>query len=415
MTFGETTEWLYSRLPVFQRTGGGPHYKIDLLQTEALMKALNHPERAFHSIHVGGTNGKGSTSHMLASVLQTAGYRVGLYTSPHLVDFRERIRIDGACISEGEVVDFVAQHRDVLVGCSFFEATVGMAFDAFRRHRVDVAVVEVGLGGRLDSTNVVVPEVSVITSIGLDHQAYLGPTRTAIAGEKAGIIKSGIPVVVGERDPETEAVFVERAAACGAPLIWAQEEVPEPLPCGLHGSYQAHNVRCVQAALAAQKRWSVSQEDLRLGLLEVVERTGLRGRWEILRSAAPRVIADTGHNAHGMKPVMEQLLRELPTGGRLHLVVGVVADKDPGDVLALWPLDGQYYWVAADVPRAMPASALAERAAEFGLRGRVSGAVARGLSDALAAAGPRDLVFVGGSTFVVADALPYWDRLKIDN
>jgi dihydrofolate synthase/folylpolyglutamate synthase len=409
MTFEETTAWLYSQLPVFQRTGGGAHYKIDLEKTEALMKALDHPEQSFSSIHVGGTNGKGSTSHLLASVLQTAGYRVGLYTSPHLIDFRERIRINGIPLAQVEVVSFVEEHRTRLEGCSFFEATVGMAFDAFRRHRVDVAVVEVGLGGRLDSTNVIHPEVAVVTSIGLDHQAYLGTTRAAIAGEKAGIFKTGIPVVVGEKDPETAAVFEARAREVGAHLHWAEELVPHPLPCGLHGAYQAHNVRCVQAALQLQTRWKVSPEHLRIGLMEVVQRTGLRGRWEVLQSQGPRVVADTGHNAHGLRPVVAQLLQECPADGSLHAVVGTVADKDPSDVLALLPRSAHYYWVQADLPRALPASALAERAAEFGLRGRVSGPVARGLEEALREAQPQDLVFVGGSIFVVAEALAHWD------
>ena len=410
MTFAETTEWLYSRLPVFQRTGGGEHYKIDLVQTEVLLDALGRPEQSFRSIHVAGTNGKGSTSHLLASVLQAAGYKVGLYTSPHLVDFRERIRINGALISEQEVVDFVEKHQEVLVGCSFFEATVGMAFDAFRRHRLDVAVVEVGMGGRLDSTNVIHPEVCVITSIGLDHQQYLGDTRAAIAGEKAGIIKTGVPVVVGERDPETEAVFVQKAAAHHAPLVWAEEAVPTPLPCGLLGTYQQNNVRCVQAALAAQTHWTVSNDALRTGLLEVVQRTGLRGRWEILQESGPRIVADTGHNAHGLRLVVQQLQEELPAGGRLLVVLGTVSDKDPGEVLALLPDHASYFWVAANLPRALSAATLAERAAEYALRGRVSGPVGRGFADALAEAGPHDLVFVGGSNFVVAEALTFWEQ-----
>ncbi len=406
MNYRETTEWLFAQLPVFQRTGGGPQYKIDLDKTLDLMGALDHPERSFESIHVAGTNGKGSTSHLLASVLQSQGYTVGLYTSPHLMDFRERIRINGRPLSEEEVVRFVANHQEAIQSLSFFEMTVGMAFDAFRRHAVDVAVVEVGMGGRLDSTNVLTPRVSVITNIGLDHTAYLGSTRKAIAAEKAGIIKPGVPVVLGERDDETAGVFLEIARKNKAPVWWAQEHIPEPLPCGLLGTYQKQNVQCVQTTLeVVREYWPVSVEAMRKGLANVCQLTGLRGRWEIL-SSSPFTIADTGHNAHGIEVVAQQLKDVWEEkGGELYLVLGAVNDKDPKETLALWPKDAHFVFVQAQIPRALPANDLALEAQSLGIQGRIGGSVAEGLDAVYRLAGPNDIVFVGGSTFVVADAL----------
>jgi len=417
-TYPETLEWLFAQLPMFQRVGAVA-YKSDLSNTHALCDYLEHPESGLRCLHIAGTNGKGSTSHMLASILQEAGYNVGLYTSPHLVDFRERIRVNGQPISEEWVCAWVDRHQKALesMGLSFFEMTVGMAFDAFRGNTglpgaplsVEVAVVEVGMGGRLDSTNVVVPDVSVITNIGYDHVQFLGDTLEKIAGEKAGIIKAGIPVVVGERHPETEPVFVARAAENDSALFWAESEFPEgfPLPeCGLKGPYQAKNLRTVLSVLKRLEPIPfyrrIDRGSIERGLLKVVENTGLLGRWQIL-SENPRTIADTAHNEHGLRPVLAQLERE--PHRTLRMVWGMVSDKDSSGILSLLPRTAVYYFCRPNLPRGKNADELQTEAAHYGLTGQAYPSVRSALDQARSDAHPGDLIYIGGSTFVVAEVL----------
>jgi len=401
--YAETLDWLFAQLPVFQRTGG-QNYKIDLAKTWAFMEALGHPERSFKSIHIGGTNGKGSTSHMVASCLQEAGYRVGLYTSPHLVDYRERIRLNGQPCSEDFVVDFVERWKPTLqaLELSFFEMSVGMAFVYFRDIAVDVAVVEVGMGGRLDSTNVLLPVVAAVTNIDLDHQAFLGTTRAAIAAEKAGIFKPGAPALVGEHHPETEAVFTAAARAVGAPLTFVEDLQLPHTPCDLLGSYQRKNQALARAILAAQSDFEVSEADIARGLLHVATQTGLQGRWQVV-SEAPFTVLDTAHNVHGLTETMAQFRAQ--GSGAMHLVFGMVGDKDAAGALALLPTDATYYFCAPSIPRALAAEQLHSLAAGEGLNGNVYPSVHAAWEAAKAAAGQGDRIYVGGSTFVVADAL----------
>ena len=403
---------------MFQRIGSSA-YRADLDNTHALCRYLNHPERGLRCIHVAGTNGKGSTAHMLASVLFEAGYRVGLYTSPHLKDFRERIRIDGRPISEALVCDWVHQHGASLetMGLSFFEMTVGMAFDIFRGARglrdapaaVDVAVIEVGMGGRLDSTNVIMPDLSIITNIGFDHMQFLGDTLAKIAGEKAGIIKAGVPVVIGERIPETEPVFRAVARELDSPLFWTEDEFPEafPLPeCGLKGPYQAKNIRTVLSGLRRLESIpfyrKIDSRAVRDGLLKVVENTGLQGRWQVL-GEHPRILADTAHNEHGLRPVLAQLDKEVFR--RLRMVWGMVSDKDSRTVLELLPRHAVFYFCRPNIPRGKDASELRAEANLLGLEGLAYASVREALEHARSQSHPEDLIFVGGSTFVVAEAL----------
>ncbi|AWM31819.1 bifunctional folylpolyglutamate synthase/dihydrofolate synthase [Hymenobacter nivis] len=432
MNYEETLAFLYAQLPMYQRVGAAG-FKKGLGNTEALLAAMGHPERRFRSVHVAGTNGKGSSSHLLAAVLQSAGYRVGLYTSPHLRAFTERVRLNGQELAPEYLVVWVEKWRGLFadVQPSFFEMCVALAFCYFADEAVDVAVVEVGLGGRLDSTNVITPLVSLITNISYDHQALLGDTLPEIAGEKAGIIKPGVPVVISQTQPEVAAVFAAKAAAETAPLTWADRVyavVPGPagapadtaagtqlfdvaragasyLPSaalGLLGDYQALNLPGVLAVLDELRTqgFALPEAAVRQGLRDVGPLTGLRGRWSIL-GHAPLVVADTGHNEAGLRLVMQQLLR-VPHE-RLHLVIGTVNDKDVGPVLALLPPDATYYFCQADIPRALPADELAARAAAAGLAGRSYGPVAAAVAAARAAAGPADVVFIGGSTFVVAE------------
>lgn len=402
--FQETIDWLFVQLPVYQRTGPSANYKIDLTKTHALMELLDHPENAFPSFHVAGTNGKGSVSHMLASILQEAGYKVGLYTSPHLRDFRERVRINGEMISEEEVVEFVDEYREkfVQLELSFFEMTVGLAFDRFRHHQVDVAVVEVGMGGRLDSTNVVSPVVSVITNIGLDHTAFLGDSLPQIAREKAGIIKERTPVIIGEKQTETVDVFSEIAISKQAPLHYAEDVIPIGLPTDLKGDYQRKNTRTAQAAIAVQKQFEVSEEALRKGLMRVVANTHLAGRWQTL-SESPHIICDTGHNTEGVRYIVEQL-QKTPKKA-LHMVWGMVNDKDISSVLELLPKEAKYYFCKADIPRGMDAFTLKETAEKHMLSGAAYPTVKEAVEAAKSQASEADLVFIGGSTFVVAEVV----------
>ncbi|KAB2810252.1 bifunctional folylpolyglutamate synthase/dihydrofolate synthase [Phaeocystidibacter luteus] len=401
--FQETVNWLYNQLPVYQRSGGA-NYKIDLSKTHALMEHLGHPEKRFKSIHVAGTNGKGSVSHMLASIFQEAGYKVGLYTSPHLRDFRERVKINGVMISKEEVIEFVDTHKSAFqaLELSFFEMTVGLAFDCFVNHQVDIAIVEVGMGGRLDSTNVITPEVSVITNIGLDHQAFLGNDIATIAGEKAGIIKPGIPVVIGQRQVETTPVFLKAAAQNDAPILWADEAIRTNYSTDLKGEYQVHNVRTAVAAVHQQELFEIEETHVKAGLRNVVENTGLLGRWQIL-STNPLTICDTGHNADGIRFIINQL--ENTPHEHLHLVWGMVNDKDIDSVLRMLPTKATYYFCKPDIPRGLDAETLHSAAKKIGLQGKAHTSVKNALIAAKAIAGKEDLIFVGGSTFVVAEVV----------
>ena len=405
MNYSETTQWLFSQLPLYQNVGKSA-YKADLSQTLKLAKQLNHPEHQFKSIHVGGTNGKGSTAHMLASVLQEAGYKVGLYTSPHLKDYRERIRINGAMINENFVVNFVATHKSFFEtnSLSFFEMSVGMAFAYFADEQVDIAVVEVGLGGRLDSTNILNPEVSVITNIGLDHTQFLGTTLEAIAGEKAGIIKPNTPIVIGETQLETEVVFRTKATKEQAPIYFADQRIETTPPTSLKGAYQIHNVRTVLQTIAVLNTgaFTIPTKAMQQGLLKVTENTGLRGRWEVLGSS-PTIICDTAHNREGLSLVFKQLGTE--KFQHLHIVLGMVNDKDILSLLELFPKQAQYYFCKPNVPRGLEASELAQIFTEHGFEGSVHPSVKDALKAAKQSASHDDFIYVGGSTFVVAEII----------
>lgn len=405
MDYRRAVDWMCSALPMFQKIGSAA-YRPGLENTEYLMDYLGHPERGLRCIHVAGTNGKGSTSSMLASVLMEAGYRTGLYTSPHLIDFRERMRVDGEMIPKEFVADFVERHLDFFTAhsFSFFEMTTAMAFCWFRACGVDVAVVETGLGGRLDSTNVVMPDLSVITNIALDHTAILGDTRVQIAGEKAGIIKPGVPVLIGENDPEIEPVFRAKAAREGAPLYFTDHGIRlEDYPCPLEGDYQRFNIATVVAACGIlRESWKLDPQTVRRGIARVVDNTHLQGRWQVL-SRRPLVVCDTGHNVNGIGEIVRQLSHT--PKGRLFMVFGMVNDKDVDGVLALLPKEAQYCFAQASVQRALDSRELARRAARFSLRGEAYPDCESAFRAAQQQAGPQDMIFVGGSTFVVADVL----------
>ncbi|WP_224488956.1 bifunctional folylpolyglutamate synthase/dihydrofolate synthase [Robertkochia flava] len=401
MTYQETVDWMFAQLPMYQRDGKSA-FKPKLANIMALDDHLGHPHTKFKSIHVAGTNGKGSTSHMLASVLQEAGFKVGLYTSPHLRDFRERIKVNGEMIPESAVVDFITTHMEFFREhrCSFFEMTVGMAFDYFAQREVDFAVIEVGLGGRLDSTNIITPEISVITNIGMDHMDMLGDTLEMIAAEKAGIIKHRVPVVVSEYQPETWPVFEEKAKSEESELILAAS-LDDSFTSDLKGKYQSKNIRAVVAAIRAIKGLHVDAEVIKNGLSRTVEHTGLLGRWQQLRKD-PKVICDTAHNREGLSLVMEQLREE--EFAQLHMVIGVVKDKDLDLILPLFPVENvKYYFAKPDIPRGLDARLLKEKAAQYHLEGNVYSSVTAALEEACRQAATNDLVFVGGSTFTVAE------------
>ncbi|MDR2937653.1 MAG: bifunctional folylpolyglutamate synthase/dihydrofolate synthase [Prevotellaceae bacterium] len=428
MNYSETLSYLYAQSPDFQNVGKKA-YKPGLENTLRLDEYFGHLHRKFKSIHVAGTNGKGSTSHMLAAVLQTAGYRVGLYTSPHLVDFRERIKVNGEEISEQAVIDFTEKNRAVVerIRPSFFELTMMMAFDFFVQKNVDVAVVEVGLGGRLDSTNVITPVLSIITNIGLEHTDLLGDTLEKIATEKAGIIKPNVPVVVGEYQVEVAQVFERKAAECKAPITFAnsihchcgldpqsqnrgiagqaRNDNRKIYALDLHGDYQQKNLCTVLAALSVlreQNELSFSEKNIEDGLLHAAVLTGLRGRWQVVESN-PTAVFDTGHNAHGLAQTMAQLRQILCR--QLHIIFGMVADKDIDSAIALLPKNAVYYFTQAAIPRAMPADVLAEKCRAIGLQGEAFSSVALALAAAKKNAADNDFIYVGGSTFIVADAL----------
>lgn len=394
---------MFTRLPMYQRQGSAA-LKKDLTNIKALCQVLNEPQKKYPVVHVAGTNGKGSTSHMIASVLQEAGYKVGLYTSPHLKDFRERIRIDGLPIGKETVVDFIALHEQFLTKqqLSFFELTVGMAFDYFAAEEVDIAVVEVGLGGRLDSTNIVNPLVSVITNIGLDHTQYLGETLPEIAFEKAGIIKTKIPVIIGEFQEEVFNVFQEKANAMKSPIFIADQLVVDLYDTDLLGAYQSKNVKTAVQCVRTLREigFEISEESLKNGLLNVVGQTGLKGRWQVLRER-PMVVCDTAHNREGLTSVMKQLMEQKYDD--LHIVLGVVNDKDLPSILEFFPKMAHYYFCKPDIPRGLDANVLKQEGDRIGLFGDVYPSVQSAYKDALSKAWENDFIYVGGSTFVVAE------------
>ena len=428
MNYSETLEWMFNKLPMYQRIGAAA-YKADLNNTIQLLDLLDNPHNSFKSVHVAGTNGKGSVSHTLASVFQEAGYKTGLYTSPHLRDFRERIRINGEMIPEENVVQFIDTYKDKFeaMELSFFEMTVGMAFDYFRNEKVDIAIVEVGMGGRLDSTNLITPELSIITNIDFDHTKFLGDTRAKIAYEKAGIIKPGIPVVIGETHPETEQVFIDKAKECGSPIyfadqifdcdkiyfesfteqkfdVWKNSELyMEALEIPLMGNYQQKNLTTVMCAIdLLRDKFNLSDDNIRDGIGKVIRNTHLMGRWQIL-CKDPLTIADTGHNVAGITEVVRQLAEM--HYGKLHFVLGMVNDKDIDSVLQLLPRGAEYYFCKADIPRGLDANILAEKAFDMGLRGQVFESVSHAYRSAVNNARFGDVVFIGGSNFTVAEVV----------
>jgi len=389
---------------MYQRVGKAA-YKADLSNTIKLIEYLKSPHESFKSIHVAGTNGKGSTSHMLASVLQEAGYKVGLYTSPHLKDFRERIKINGAVIPKRSVSSFITKHKPFFEEnhLSFFEMTVGLAFDYFRKEQVDIAIIEVGLGGRLDSTNVISPEVSVITNIGLDHTQFLGTTLPEVAREKAGIIKHTIPVVIGETLSETKPIFEEIANEMVSPIIYAEKNA-EVYTSDLLGDYQKKNIKSVVEVIRLLNKtiWNISEDNLKKGLINVVDNTGLLGRWQILRQE-PKVICDTAHNKEGLTIVMNQLQNEHYKS--LHIVLGAVNDKNLDKILPLFPENASYYFCCPKVIRGLPVVELKGKAEDFNLEGKAYNSVKEAYRMALKNAEKDDLIYVGGSTFVVAEII----------
>ncbi|AXP79961.1 Bifunctional protein FolC [Mariniflexile rhizosphaerae] len=405
MAYQDTLHWMFSQLPMYQRQGQSA-FRKDLSNTLKLADRLNHPERHFKTIHVAGTNGKGSVSHMLASILQEAGYKVGLYTSPHLKDFRERIKINGNLVSKQYVTSFINKNKPFFQenSLSFFEMTVGMAFEYFSKQKVDIAVIEVGLGGRLDSTNIITPEVSVITNIGLDHTQFLGTTLEAIAYEKGGIIKPNVPVVIGETQKETAPVFIELANKNNAKILFADAEVIETFTSDLTGIYQSKNIITVIQAIKElqHKGYNISHQNIKEGLLHVVKNTGFMGRWQVLRTH-PKVVCDTGHNRDGLSYVMKQLSNEV--FDTLHIVFGVVNDKDLTSIIDLLPKNAIYYFCKPDIPRGLDAKELKSILNGYGLKGEAYNSVNEAYNNALDKASSNDFIFIGGSTFVVAEII----------
>ncbi|MFI3330489.1 MAG: folylpolyglutamate synthase/dihydrofolate synthase family protein [Rikenellaceae bacterium] len=396
MDYKQTLDFMFSSLPVFQHQGQSA-YKPGIDSTINFLEKLGNPHLKFKTIHLAGTNGKGSCSHMLASVCGEAGLKTGLYTSPHLRDFRERIKINGVMIPENQVVSFIAEHKDKIKGLSFFEMCVGMCFDFFAREGVDIAIIETGLGGRLDSTNVVHPLVSIITNIGLDHTALLGNTLEQIAGEKAGIIKPNTPIIIGERNPSCDAVFLAKAKELSSPIYFA-EDYAMSAECDLRGNYQKQNIAIVLKALDILQ--IADYKAVERGMKNVVKNTGLRGRWEIF-AQRPLSVCDTGHNSHGLKCVLEQIKEQ--KFSKLYFVLGVVSDKDLDSILPLLPMDAHYIFTQASIDRALNINALYDKATEFGLQGEKVVGVNEAYARAKELAHEDDMIFVGGSTFTVAD------------
>nr|WP_294872287.1 folylpolyglutamate synthase/dihydrofolate synthase family protein [uncultured Pedobacter sp.] len=426
MNYEQTIDYLYRKLPMFTRVGAVA-FKKDLHNTIAMCERLGNPQNKFKTIHIGGTNGKGSTSHMLAAIFQQAGYKTGLYTSPHLKDFRERIRINGEMVSKDFVIDFVDQQQEIIeeLSPSFFEVTVAMAFSYFSEQNVDIAIIEVGLGGRLDSTNVITPELSVITNISLDHTNILGNTLKEIAGEKAGIIKPSIPIVIGESHPETDQVFIQKAQDTQSPILFADRQMQisksvkeddylnvsisqngkvliENLLLDLTGTYQLKNILTVIQAVETLRTldFKIDNDALYAALKDVKGLTGLMGRWQTL-SKNPLVVCDTGHNIAGITEVMQNI-NDTPHN-KLHVVIGMVKDKDISGVLNLLPAKATYYFCQPQLERALPAQELANEAEKHGLRGSVFSTVELAINAAKKNANADDLIYIGGSTFVVAE------------
>ncbi len=406
MNYQETVHWMFHQLPMYQLQGASA-YKKDLNNTLLLADYLGHPEEKLRCIHVAGTNGKGSTSHFLASVFQEAGYKVGLYTSPHLKDFRERIKINGELISEAFVTDFIGKHRSFFEkhDLSFFEMSVGLAFDYFQEQQVHIAIIEVGMGGRLDSTNIITPLLSVITNIGFDHTQFLGNTLAAIATEKAGIIKRNIPVVVGEYTSETKSVFINTATENDSEIYFASDLIPKTYPSPLEGNYQLKNKKTVLQALRVMQKtldFTISEEAIQAGFLNVIQNTELQGRWQQLQET-PKVICDTAHNKEGLLLVLEQVLCE--DFEHLHIVLGMVNDKDLNQILPIFPKNAIYYFCKPHIPRGLDAFVLKNEAAKFGLIGKGYPSVSEAYNEALLVAKATDFIYIGGSTFVVAEIL----------
>lgn len=406
MNYQETTNWLFNQLPMYQ-TQGATAYKRDLTNTLLLAEHLNHPEKELKCIHVAGTNGKGSTSHLLASVLQEAGYKVGLYTSPHLKDFRERIKINNDEISEEFVCKFVTKNKSFFEenDLSFFEMTVGLALEYFVKEKTDINIIEVGMGGRLDSTNIITPLVSVITNIGFDHTQFLGNTLESIAFEKAGIIKKNIPVVIGEYTKETKEVFQTKAKETNSNIYFASDLINETCESALLGDYQIHNKKTVQQTIKiiqTQTNFKISDENIKNGFLNVIKNTRLLGRWQQLNEN-PKVICDTAHNSHGLKIVLKQIQNE--KFEQLHIVLGVVNDKDLSEILPLFPINAKYYFCKPNISRGLNAEILEENAKKHNLKGKVYNSVSNAYADAVKNSKTNDFIYIGGSTFVVAEVL----------
>ncbi len=430
MDYNETLNWLFNQLPMFQRVGKAA-YKADLSNTIDLLNELKNPQNSFKAIHIAGTNGKGSVSHIIASILQEAGFKTGLYTSPHLKDFRERIKINGEMIPQEKVIGFVKKHKNWLEKhkISFFEMTVGMAYQYFKEEKVDYTVLETGMGGRLDSTNISNPVLSIITNIGYDHMAFLGDTLEEIAGEKAGIIKEGVPVVIGRKQPETMPVFEKVASEKKAPIsytedhfelkpvhtahqsekhydVWLDDELfLENINSPLLGDYQAENIATAFQGIKVLNDsgiLNIDKDTMEEGFVSTVDNTGFIGRWTIL-STNPLTIADTGHNTDGIGTVVQQLMQM--DYEHLHFVLGMVSDKQRDAVLRLLPKNATYYFCKADIPRGLDAETLKDEAFQHKLTGQSYISVMHAYSSAVNNAGPRDLVFVGGSSFVVAEVI----------
>ena len=403
MNYQETLDYLFSKLPMYQRQGVAA-YKVDIGNIVAASKYLGNPQTQFKSIHIAGTNGKGSTAHMLTSVLQEAGYKVGLYTSPHLKDFRERIKINGEKISENSVIKFVDQHKITFenISMSFFEFTVAMAFDYFAKEKVDIAIIETGLGGRLDSTNIIKPELSIITNIGFDHTNLLGNTLEEIATEKAGIIKKNTPIIIGRKQKETNTIFQNIAKEKNAHLMYSESQ--QNYATDLKGKYQKENINTTITAIEQlqEQGWSINSSNIEQGLLKIVANTQLLGRWQTL-SKIPHIICDTGHNEDGIKQISKQLKNTKYE--QLHFVFGTVNDKNLASIFSHLPKNASYYFCQADIARAMNAQELKNKGKVFNLNGDAFTSVKKALINAKECANKDDLIFIGGSTFVVAEVL----------
>lgn len=430
MTYKETLDFLFSQLPAFTRIGKAA-YKANLDNTIALSESFGNPHLDFKSVHIAGTNGKGSSSHLIASIFQEAGYKTGLFTSPHLKDFRERIRVNGKPISKQRVVRFVEENKELFgtLKPSFFEMNVALAFSYFAQQKVDIAIIETGLGGRLDSTNIITPELCLITNISFDHRDLLGDTLAKIAFEKAGIIKNNVPVIIGEHASETDSVFIEKAKQLSAKISFAEDEVEwkkfsqQTIDSRMHlqitgsinkkeiqlnsplsGLYQLKNLKGVLASIEKLRSlgWNITDENIRLGIANVIKNTGLKGRWDILQTQ-PLVVADTGHNEAGIKELLEQI--RLMKFEKLHIVWGMVNDKEISSILSMMPKDACYYFCQAKIPRALDNQLLSTQAGELGLHGKIYSSVRAALNAAKRTAKQHDMVLVGGSTFVIAEII----------